>query len=193
MRGSRTVLREAAGETPAAYSPAVALVIAVEEPAFLIPVDGIVGRVEVENDALWRGCVGLEKDAHERPSLGLFVSVFLKAHATPPKRIKILDLDATNDPIHGDQEGPFFHGYYKCLCWRVGRRRVPPAASRRTVREPLNSHRSIKQTRLAFASFQCAKSCGHFRNILQEGSGLLVRNRLYFLLAQATRDLLICL
>ena len=45
----------------------------------------------------------------------LFVSFFLKAHATPPKRI-ILDLDATDDPIHGDQEGRFFHGYYKCYC-----------------------------------------------------------------------------
>ena len=46
----------------------------------------------------------------------LFVSVFLKAHATPPRRI-ILDLDATDDPIHGDQEGRFFHGYYKCYCY----------------------------------------------------------------------------
>jgi hypothetical protein len=46
----------------------------------------------------------------------LFVSVFLKSHATPPKRI-ILDLDATDDPIHGDQEGRFFHGYYKCYCY----------------------------------------------------------------------------
>ena len=46
----------------------------------------------------------------------LFVSVFLKRHATPPNRI-ILDLDATDDPIHGDQEGRFFHGYYKCYCY----------------------------------------------------------------------------
>jgi hypothetical protein len=46
----------------------------------------------------------------------LFVSLFLKSHATPPKRI-VLDLDATDDPIHGDQEGRFFHGYYKCYCY----------------------------------------------------------------------------
>jgi Transposase DDE domain group 1 len=46
----------------------------------------------------------------------LFVSVFLKSHALPPRRI-ILDLDATDDPIHGDQEGRFFHGYYKCYCY----------------------------------------------------------------------------
>ena len=46
----------------------------------------------------------------------LFVSVFLKASQRRPKRI-ILDLDATDDPIHGDQEGRFFHGYYKCYCY----------------------------------------------------------------------------
>jgi hypothetical protein len=46
----------------------------------------------------------------------LFVRVFLKAHARPPKRI-VLDLDATDDPIHGNQEGRFFHGYYKCYCY----------------------------------------------------------------------------
>jgi hypothetical protein len=45
-----------------------------------------------------------------------FVSVFLKSQPAPPKRI-ILDLDATDDPIHGDQEGRFFHGYYKCYCY----------------------------------------------------------------------------
>jgi len=46
----------------------------------------------------------------------LFVSVFLQSQARPPKRI-ILDLDATDDPIHGNQEGRFFHGYYKCYCY----------------------------------------------------------------------------
>ena len=46
----------------------------------------------------------------------LFVSLFLKAHATAPERI-VLDLDATDDPIHGDQEGRFFHRYYKCYCY----------------------------------------------------------------------------
>ena len=33
-----------------------------------------------------------------------------------PKRI-ILDADATDDPIHGGQEGRFFHGYYKSYCY----------------------------------------------------------------------------
>jgi hypothetical protein len=46
----------------------------------------------------------------------LFVSLFIESYATRPNRI-ILDLDATDDPIHGDQEGRFFHGYYKCYCY----------------------------------------------------------------------------
>jgi hypothetical protein len=33
-----------------------------------------------------------------------------------PQRI-ILDLDATDDPLHGHQEGRFFHGYYRCYCY----------------------------------------------------------------------------
>src|SRR5689334_24505279 len=46
----------------------------------------------------------------------LLVDLFLEAHATAPNQI-ILDLDATDDPIHGDQEGRFFHGYYDCYCY----------------------------------------------------------------------------
>ena len=46
----------------------------------------------------------------------LFVDLFLDAHATAPEEI-ILDLDATDDPLHGDQEGRFFHGYYDCYCY----------------------------------------------------------------------------
>jgi Transposase DDE domain group 1 len=46
----------------------------------------------------------------------LFVSLFLQAHSRPPERI-VLDLDATDDPIHGHQLGRFFHGYYKNFCY----------------------------------------------------------------------------
>jgi hypothetical protein len=44
------------------------------------------------------------------------VDAFLVQHATPPKRI-VLDLDATDDPIHGHQLGRFFHGYYDSYCY----------------------------------------------------------------------------
>jgi Transposase DDE domain group 1 len=46
----------------------------------------------------------------------LFVDLFLDAHDRPPEEI-VLDLDATDDPLHGDQEGKFFHGYYDCYCY----------------------------------------------------------------------------
>ena len=46
----------------------------------------------------------------------VFVEFYLAAHKRPPKRI-ILDLDATDDPLHGRQEGRFFHGYYRCYCY----------------------------------------------------------------------------
>ena len=46
----------------------------------------------------------------------VFIDHFLEAHATPPMRI-VLDLDATDDPLHGQQEGRFFHGYYRHYCY----------------------------------------------------------------------------
>lgn len=46
----------------------------------------------------------------------LLVQTFLRAHRQPPTEI-ILDLDATDDPLHGKQEGRFFHGYYDEYCY----------------------------------------------------------------------------
>jgi len=46
----------------------------------------------------------------------LLVQVFVEAHKRPPSQI-VLDLDATDDPLHGEQEGRFFHGYYDCYCY----------------------------------------------------------------------------
>jgi len=47
---------------------------------------------------------------------GLFVDLFLDAHSTAPPQIT-LDLDATDDPLHGHQEERFFHGYYDNYCY----------------------------------------------------------------------------
>lgn len=44
------------------------------------------------------------------------VALFLESFKAPPNEI-ILDLDATDDPLHGHQEGRFFHGYYDCYCY----------------------------------------------------------------------------
>ncbi len=56
--------------------------------------------------------IGHQPEAIER----LLVELFLDAYAVPPERI-VLDLDATDDPVHGEQEGRFFHGYYGHYCY----------------------------------------------------------------------------
>lgn len=45
-----------------------------------------------------------------------FVDTFVRSHSSPPSRI-VLDLDATDDPLHGHQSGRFFHGYYMNYCY----------------------------------------------------------------------------
>jgi len=46
----------------------------------------------------------------------LWVKIFLESYAEEPDEI-ILDLDATDTPLHGKQEGRFFHGYYDAYCY----------------------------------------------------------------------------
>src|ERR1700688_4602274 len=50
------------------------------------------------------------------PLLALLVEIFLEAHAQSPHQI-VLDLDATDTPLHGQQEARFFHGYYGHYCY----------------------------------------------------------------------------
>jgi hypothetical protein len=45
-----------------------------------------------------------------------FVEAFLRLNPQPPEEI-VLDLDATDDPLHGHQAGRFFHGYYDSYCY----------------------------------------------------------------------------
>jgi len=57
------------------------------------------------------------KISHNPAAIGrLLIDVFLESHPRPPREI-VLDLDATDDPLHGMQEGRFFHGYYDCYCY----------------------------------------------------------------------------
>ena len=46
----------------------------------------------------------------------LLVELFMESHRRAPREVW-LDLDATDDPLHGHQEGRFFHGYYRCYCY----------------------------------------------------------------------------
>jgi hypothetical protein len=56
--------------------------------------------------------ITLDEDALHR----LFVELFLDSHEQPPEQI-VLDLDATDAPLHGEQEDRFFHGYYDQYCY----------------------------------------------------------------------------
>jgi len=46
----------------------------------------------------------------------LMVQVFVESYKTAPKAIT-MDVDATDFPLHGKQEGRFFHGYYDSYCY----------------------------------------------------------------------------
>ena len=46
----------------------------------------------------------------------LLVDLFLESREAPPAEI-VLDVDATDDPLHGGQEGRFFSGHYDCYCY----------------------------------------------------------------------------
>ena len=54
--------------------------------------------------------------ANESAMDKLLLDVFVESHGRRPARVW-LDLDATDDPLHGEQEGRFFHGYYRCYCY----------------------------------------------------------------------------
>jgi hypothetical protein len=57
------------------------------------------------------------KISHDEAAIeNLLVDLFVEAHRRAPQQI-VLDLDATDDPLHGQQEGRFFHGYYDAYCY----------------------------------------------------------------------------
>ena len=57
------------------------------------------------------------KISHDPSAIeALLVDLFVEAHCAAPEEI-VLDLDATDDLIHGEQEGRFFHGYYGGYCY----------------------------------------------------------------------------
>jgi Transposase DDE domain group 1 len=61
----------------------------------------------LENRVDRKACAAINK---------LLVELFIESHSTPPKQVT-LDFDATDDPVHGKQEGRFFHGYYDRYCF----------------------------------------------------------------------------
>ena len=70
------------------------------------------GMISSDGGALLLGEVEADPAGMDR----LLVDCFLDAYTAPPPQIWV-DLDATDDPIHGEQEGRFFHGYYGHYCY----------------------------------------------------------------------------
>jgi Transposase DDE domain group 1 len=68
-------------------------------------------RAEVEKKERYKK-IALDMEAVDR----LLAEIFLESHPMPPREI-VIDLDATDDPLHGNQEGRFFHGYYGHYCY----------------------------------------------------------------------------
>lgn len=83
------------------------------------PEDALAGKSTL-NRLEHAGKIGLDRhhklDHDPRAIENLFVDIFMDAHDEPPIRI-VLDLDATDDRLFGQQEGRHFHGYYDCYCY----------------------------------------------------------------------------
>lgn len=94
------------------FDPALAAVI--DKPGGMLAGKSTLNRLEHasrigqdRHHKLDHDCAAIER---------LFVDLFLDAHGAPPGRI-VIDLDATDDPLYGEQEGRHFHGYYDCYCY----------------------------------------------------------------------------
>lgn len=70
----------------------------------------LTGEKVAEDERYKKICLDMEKGSL------LFTNLFLQKPGPEPNTL-ILDLDATDDPLHGNQEGRFYHGYYKCYCY----------------------------------------------------------------------------
>lgn len=86
----------------------------------------------LRHDLAWQTAVECDKPAASSPTLcrlenragreaavaihRVLVDQFIASFTEPPTEL-ILDFDATDDPVHGNQEGRFFHGYYDQYCF----------------------------------------------------------------------------
>jgi len=95
-------------------------------------------------DLAWQTAVARDKPGASSPTLcrlenragresavamhQVLVNQFIASFDAPPTEL-ILDFDATDDPVHGNQEGRFFHGYLRPLLFFAALRHVPRSAA----------------------------------------------------------------
>jgi DDE family transposase len=86
----------------------------------------------LRQDVAMQTAVGVDREVASAPTLcrlekwadratavrlsELLVEQFIASFKRPPEEL-VLDFDATDNPLHGQQEGRFFHGYYDCYCY----------------------------------------------------------------------------
>ncbi len=103
------------------YDPLLATLVGKADPRAQDRGKALAGKSTLNR--LERTPVGADRDsrykkitAHSHAIEDLFVELFLQAYEQPPAQI-VLDLDATDNPLYGEQLGRFFHGYYDCYCY----------------------------------------------------------------------------
>ena len=77
---------------------------------------GLLLRELAQRTGLFRQLSACFRDHRDPQRTQHPVDLFLDWHGEQPERI-VLDVDATDDPLHGRQEGRFFHGYYRSYCY----------------------------------------------------------------------------
>jgi len=102
------------------YDPLMAVLAGKTDPS---PAEGFALAGKSTLNRLELTPVGAKKESRYKKIVArhgviedFFVKTFLKVRGKAPKRI-VLDVDATDDPLHGHQAGRFFHGYYKNYCY----------------------------------------------------------------------------
>jgi hypothetical protein len=86
----------------------------------------------LRDDVAMQTAVGVDREVASAPTLcrlekwadratawrlhEVLVDQFIASFKTAPEEL-VLDFDATDNPLHGQQEGRFFHGYYDCYCY----------------------------------------------------------------------------
>jgi len=97
------------------HDPLIAMLLDKSDPTRALAGKSTLNRLELTPEGNGEG--RYKKIVYDGAAIDRFlVSAFVQAHPIPPKRI-ILDLDTTDDEIHGGQEGRFFHGYYGSYCY----------------------------------------------------------------------------
>jgi hypothetical protein len=99
--------------------PAMAVLAGKLKPALRSDCEALAGKStlnRLERSPKRHGKKYHKIDFHQSKADALLVDLFVEAHEKAPGRI-VIDLDATDIPLHGHQEGRFFHGYYDNYCY----------------------------------------------------------------------------